>query len=210
MVLDLNQLSTFVGTHKVSVKNPKCNEWILTFGTAGYKERERTVERHRRKFGQVSARSKEFMSLYPRKRIKCGEILRANLRLNSLQWRWNATNAETEGFSWLLFLSHSNNHFMTGYSHVLLSKGCFYKRRYHRPNSSCSNQTSVILCGAKKYLTSAISFCLRKRKRKKETGNLKSCNVMKLKTKTVYNVLGFSHGLHSSLCEINNTTALQF
>lgn len=33
---------------------------------------------------------------------------------------------------------------------------------------------------------------------------------MKLKIKTVYYVLGFSHGLHSSLCEINNTTALQF
>lgn len=99
---------------------------------------------------------------------------------------------------------------MTAYSHVLLSKGCFYKRRYHCPNSSCSNQTAVILCSAKKYLTSAISFCLRKRKRKKETGNLKSCNVMKLNIKTVYYVLGFSHVLHSSLCEINNTTALQF
>ena len=65
MVSALNQLSTFVERHKVSVKNPKCNEWILTFGTAGYKERERTVERHRGKSGQVSARSKEFMSLTP-------------------------------------------------------------------------------------------------------------------------------------------------
>lgn len=82
MVLDLNQLRTFVGTHKVAVKNLKCNEWILTFRTAGYEEREITVERQRRKFGQVSARSKEFVSLTAEQDsgIKCAEILRAKFK----------------------------------------------------------------------------------------------------------------------------------
>ena len=70
MVLDLNQLSTFVGTHKVSVKNPKCNEWILTFGTAGYKERERTVERHRRGLVKFQHAARSSVCLLPKNKNK--------------------------------------------------------------------------------------------------------------------------------------------